>query len=217
MVLRLSKRLAFLLAAVAGAAALAAGAIVFLAAPAGGVSVTLPAGKSLDVAMIEELTPLPPFELQRDGGPLTAADLRGRWAFVFFGYTNCPDACPATLAILGHVQESLRGQGIEPPGIVFISLDPARDKPQVLRDYVAAFGKDIVGATGSEDALRRLVTFFGVSYERRDGADANSYTFDHTTNFFLVTPDGRWLATFSPADEPEAVLADTLTLMQARL
>ncbi|HXY21133.1 MAG TPA: SCO family protein, partial [Burkholderiaceae bacterium] len=153
----------------------------------------------------------------RAGPAFTPADLRGRWSFLYFGYTNCPDACPATLALLSHVQELLQAQGLQPPRIVFISLDPRRDTPQLLSRYTAAFGADTIGATGSDAALQGLVNFFGITFERKDQGDKNNYTIDHTTNFFLVTPDGRWLATFAPADDAEAVAADTLKLIRLPL
>ncbi len=170
-------------------------------------------GSTLEVAQLEPANRMPDFTLERAAGPLTAAGLRGRWTFVFFGYTNCPNACPATLGILNHVHESLRTAGVVPPRVLFISLDPQRDTPAVLQRYAAAFGDDVIGATGAADALRGLQDFFGVSAERRPGVDAASYTLDHTTNFFLVTPGGRWLATFAPAEDGDAVLADTRTLL----
>jgi len=177
----------------------------------------LPAGKSLDVAQLELNNRLPEFHLRGADGPVTADDLRGHWTFVYFGYTNCPDACPVTLSILAHAQESLQAQGLEPPNILFVSLDPARDTPDVLRRYTAVFGSHIAGATGDTGELRELVRFFGVSYERKETSDGNNYTLDHTTNFFLVTPDVRWLATFSPAEDPDAVTEDTLTLLRMKL
>ncbi len=173
----------------------------------------LPPGQSLAAAQLEILAPVPDFALTGATGTLTRRDLQGRWAFVFFGYTNCPNACPATLAILNHVQEALRARGAEAPRIVFVSLDPARDTPAMLQRYVSAFGSDAVGVTGDPAALQGLMTFFGVTVERQAGADAAGYTLDHTTNFFLLRPDGRWLATFAPADDGEAVLDDTATLM----
>jgi protein SCO1/2 len=183
--------------------------------------IVLPQGQSLESAQLEALATLPAFSLDRAGAPLTPAALRGRWSFLFFGYTNCPNACPATLGILNHVQEALQAQGVAPPRIVFISLDPQRDTPQVLARYTAEFGADTLGATGSASALKGLLTFFGITYERHDGGaggqDKLAYTLDHTTNFFLVTPDGRWLATFSPADDAEGVLEDTRTLMRLAL
>jgi protein SCO1/2 len=199
--------------ALAALAALGGGWWAMQGPPAG---VQLPPGQSLEVAQLEALRPLPAFSLARLGGRLAAADLQGRWSFVFFGYTNCPEACPETLGILSHVQESLQAQGQTPPRVVFVSLDPQRDTPQLLHDYLAEFAGDAVGATGSDSELRDLTAFFGVSYERHPGADSTSYTLDHTTNFFLVTPDGRWLATFAPADDPDAVLGDTRTLLGAR-
>ena len=171
----------------------------------------LPDGQALELAQLEPLARLPAFTLAGAGGPYTRDDLRGRWSFFFFGYTNCPDACPATLGILNHVQESLRAQGMDPPRIVFVSLDPQRDTPPVLQRYAAAFGPDTLGVAGAPGALQDLLAFFGVTYERRPGG--RDYTLDHTANFFLVRPDGRWLATFAPADDGDAVLADTAVLM----
>jgi protein SCO1/2 len=179
----------------------------------GATAPELPQGQSLEAAELEPLARLPDFSLRGGAGAFTLADLKGRWAFVFFGYTNCPDACPATLGILNHLQETLRARGVVPPRIVFVSLDPQRDTPAVLQRYAAAFGTDTVGVTGDAAALADLLAFFGVSFERKPGSDATGYTLDHTTNFFLVRPDGRWLATFAPADDGDTVLADTETLM----
>lgn len=173
----------------------------------------LPGGETLEAAQLEELSRLPEFTLDRAGGTLTAADLRNRWAFVFFGYTNCPNSCPATLAMLNHVQESLRSQGMDPPRIVFVSLDARRDTPALLGRYTASFGPDAIGATGSDEALHGLLAFFGVNFERIGPLDTN-YTIDHTTDFFLVTPDGRWLATFPPSEDGDAVAKDTGTLLR---
>ena len=209
----MSRKLGLIAAGIAALVLLAALAVWFYW-PTGNHQLAMPAGQSLDVAQLEELTPLPAFALERKGPPLTQADLRGRWSFFFFGYTNCPDACPATLGLLSHVQEALQARGQEPPRIVFVSLDPRRDSPELLSRYTAVFGPDTIGATGSEAALRDLIAFFGITFERKDQVDKTNYTIDHTTNFFLVTPDGRWLATFSPADDADSVLEDTAKLLR---
>lgn len=207
---------AALMAAI-GAAAIAGG--VYYHAYEGGTpgQVELPRGASLEMAQLETLARLPAFSLQRSGASMTPADLQGRWSYFFFGYTNCPNACPATLAILAHVQETLRSRGIEPPRVVFVSVDPRRDKPEVLSRYVAAFGDDALGATGDDAQLQSLLKFFGVIVEREDTKDPANYTVDHTANIYLVTPDGRWLASFPPAEDAEAVLQDTLTLLHVEL
>jgi protein SCO1/2 len=205
------------LAAGAAVLALAAGALAYgllHARNAGTAAPRLPPGQSLVAAQLEPASPLPDFSLKGGGGAFTLAQLKGRWSFVYFGYTNCPDACPATLALLTHVQQSLQAQGVPPPRIVFISVDPERDTPPVVARYAAAFGADTVGLAGDAAALRNLVAFFGVRFERKAGTDAASYTLDHSTQFFLVRPDGRWLATFSPLADGAAVLADTRTLLR---
>jgi protein SCO1/2 len=213
-----TRRLAAVVSAAAVALLLVAGAwAVFIWRGGGEPMPTLPAGQALEAAQLEALAALPDFSLEHVGAPITNADLRGRWAFVFFGYTNCPNACPATLAILNHVQEALHARGIEPPRTLFVSVDPRRDTPQVVDRYASAFGSDTTGATGSDAALHGLLAFFGITVARNDSADKANYTVDHTTNFFLVTPDGRWLATFAPADDADTVLADTSLLMRMPL
>ena len=177
----------------------------------------LPPGVSLEFAQLEALNALPGFALPQRGGVLRNADLQGRWSFFFFGYTNCPDACPTTLGILSHVQQELRSRGQEPPRVVLVSLDPQRDTPEVLERYTRAFAVDtadaVIGTSGTPEQLRALQAFFGVRTERRPGADPAHYSFDHTTNFFLVTPDGRWLASFPPAEDPDSILEDTEKLL----
>ena len=197
--------------------ALLAALALWLFWPSATRNLALPDGQSLEVAQLEELSPLPDFSLQQSGAALTPAELRGRWLFVYFGYTNCPDACPATLGILNHVQEALQAQGLPSPRILFVSVDPKRDTPELLARYTTAFGPDTIGATGNDAALQPLLGFFGVTFERKDQVDKTNYTVDHTTNFFLVTPDGRWLATFAPADDAEAVVEDTLKLVRMPL
>jgi protein SCO1 len=199
-----------------GACALGGGAWYY-AQRMDGHPIELPQGRSLEVAQLEELRPLPGAALQTDQGSLAAAQMRGRWSFVYFGYTNCPDACPTTLGILNHVQDALKGQGLEPPRILLVSVDPQRDTPQVLARYAAEFGKDTLGATGEDAALRTWMDFFGVAIERKPTADPKVYTFDHTTEIFLVTPDLRWLATFAPAEDPESIVQDTGVLMRLSL
>lgn len=177
---------------------------------------TMPAGSKLESAQLERLALLPPFQLEDAKGSLTPAVLRGSWSFLYFGYTNCPEACPTTLSMLHHVQVNLRQQGLVPPRIVFISVDPRRDTPQALAGYVANFGKDAIGATGDDESLNELTPFFGVKYQRNDQKDKLHYSVDHTGLIFLVTPDDRWLATFPPIADTPQVTHDTAAMMKRR-
>jgi protein SCO1/2 len=126
------------------------------------------------------------------GTSVTEATYRGRWLLVFFGFTNCPDICPTTLAELADVVDEL-GPAAREVQALFVSVDPARDTPGALAEYVAAFHPAIVGLTGSEDALADATASFRAYFERVDepGA-AGGYTISHTSAVYLISPDGRF-------------------------
>jgi protein SCO1/2 len=185
---------------------------------------------SLEVSQLEDLQVLPEFRLARVGGEFTRADLALRWNFLFFGYTNCPNACPTTLAAIARVQQALRSQGLPVPGGVFISVDPRRDSPALAQRYAAAFGPDMLGVVADGEASAKLLRFLGVAVHVNDEGAVGSaaggtttgsatgrvadYTVDHTTGFYLLSPGARWRASFAPAEDVEAILADTSRLVQ---
>ena len=126
------------------------------------------------------------------GAAVTEASYRGRWLLVFFGFTNCPDICPTTLADLAAVVDGLgvaAGQ-VQP---LFISVDPTRDRPAALAEYVAAFDPSIVGLTGPEEALAAAASSFRAYFERTEEAAApDGYTMAHTSAVYLISPEGRF-------------------------
>jgi protein SCO1/2 len=170
----------------------------------------------LEVSQLEDLQVLPDFRLAREEGELTRAEIAPHWHFLFFGYTNCPNACPTTLALVAHVQNTLRERGLVAPQAIFISIDPKRDTPALAQRYAAAFGAGVTGAVADPAGSTELMRFLGVSaHANEDGKGAEGYTVDHTTNFYLIAPGARWRATFAPAaDDAEAVLADTTRLLE---
>jgi len=203
---------ALLAASAAALGALAAWMWAPVAVPA------LPTGPPLQVGQLETRERLPEFMLEALPRPVTQDSLRGHWTFIYFGYTSCPDACPATLALLAQVRTALQARGGAAPRILFISIDPARDTAAVLQRYAAAFGAGVEAATADPERLRPLLAFFGASFERHDGppgASPPGAIFDHTSNVFLVTPEARWLATFPPLAEAAPLLADTALLTGA--
>ena len=148
---------------------------------------------------------MPAFSVRTAQGELTERSLLGHWTLLFFGYTQCPDVCPGTL---GMLSEALRGLGDQPPPqVLFISVDPARDTPALLAQYVPSFDPRFVGAAGSDTGLAELVRHLGVRYERHAPGAAGQYTVDHTASVFLLDPQARLKAVFSPPHEAPAVAA----------
>lgn len=148
------------------------------------------------------------------GGTFRLAGERGRLVLIYFGYTSCPDVCPSDLLLLREMLAAL-GERREQVRAVFISLDPARDTPERLAEYAAAFSPDIVPLTGDEARLRRIVRAYGstVRYVGRK-AGAQNYTVDHPASLYVVGRDGR-LARIVPYGTPAAeVLKIIVPLLQ---
>ncbi|MEK8031887.1 SCO family protein [Ideonella sp. DXS29W] len=125
-----------------------------------------------------------------DGKVRSLADFKGKVAIVFFGYTQCPDVCPTTLAEIAAVKKKLGADGDKVVG-VFVSVDPERDTPQVLKAYVEAFGKDFVALRGTLDETKAVAREFKVFYAKVPGTTDGSYTMDHTANSYIFDPQGR--------------------------
>lgn len=204
-------RLLRLLLAVVVLLALAAGALVWrgLQAP--------PQRPLLAAVDIQPPTPLVAFALERpEGGQFANADLLGRWSIVFFGYTYCPDICPTALATLVQMRNELVRQGATPPQVVFISVDPQRDTPEVLRQYARSFDPAFLSVGGSDVALAPLVKQLGVYYFRHDKTGDPHYVVDHSAGLYLIDPQGRWRAFFPPPQEGQKLAADFLALTSPR-
>lgn len=154
--------------------------------------------------LLDSPKPLPAFALEdQDGQPFGLAQLRGHWTLLFMGYTFCPDICPYTLANLEAVLEAMgKRKALERlPRVVFLAVDPARDKP-VLKAYLSNFGSRFTGITGTLDAIQVLVSGIG-GYVRRDAPDADgNYTVVHTAAVSVVDPSTRIVASLLPPFEP---------------
>ncbi len=143
---------------------------------------------------------LPDFTmLDQDARPFTRASLEDSWNLLFFGFTNCPDVCPATLQRLTAARSRMLAAGLaesEVPGIVLISVDPERDSPDVLKSYVANFGENIVGLTGNASELEKLTKQLGIFHAKSAGHHAG-YNVDHSSAVLLVNTDAHFHALFS--------------------
>jgi cytochrome oxidase Cu insertion factor (SCO1/SenC/PrrC family) len=130
--------------------------------------------------------------------------LKGKLVLLFFGYTYCPDICPTELANLAAVFDGLKGEADRVQGL-FISLDPKRDTPEVLHDYVAYFSKDLLGLTGSEDEVAQVARQYRVKYQRHD-KQGGGYSIDHSANLYVINSSGRLTAVVPYGMPPEHLL-----------
>ena len=129
-------------------------------------------------------------ELQAsDGTTVRMTDFEGEVVVVYFGYTFCPDVCPATLSKLAKAMDLL-GEQADEVQVMMVSVDPARDTPALLQDYVTHFHPDFLGITGDEATVNRVATLYGVFYEANAGTEATGYTIDHTSTVILVDREG---------------------------
>lgn len=154
-----------------------------------------------------------PFVLaDADGRRVALADFRGRLVLLYFGYANCPDICPTDLAIIAQALGRLgAAEGEVQP--LFITLDPERDQPGVLREYAAAFHPRLVALTGSEAEVRRVATDYKVFFEKVPLPGTPTYAIDHTPYTFLLDRDGKFVILFppgTPAERMEVMLREQL-------
>ncbi len=171
--------------------------------------------------VLPERRALPEFELRdQNGAPFTRASLEGRTSLVFFGFTHCPDICPATLQQLAVARDRLAatagGSDDTLPEIILISVDPARDTPETLGRYVEYFGDGITGATASPEDLLVLTSALGIFFEPVPTGDGSTYTVNHSTAVLVIDPQARLQAIFSAPHSIEAFVQDLPLLIASR-
>jgi cytochrome oxidase Cu insertion factor (SCO1/SenC/PrrC family) len=147
-----------------------------------------------------------PFTLTAASGPragkrVSLANFRGKLVLLYFGYTSCPDVCPTDLLAIAQTLKSL-GKASEEVQPLFVTLDPARDTPEVLRGYAAAFHPQLIALTGSEDEIHRVATAYKVFYEKVRIERANLYLIDHSAFTFLLDRSGKYVLFFPPGTPP---------------
>jgi protein SCO1 len=147
-----------------------------------------------------------PFRLEdQSGKPVSEKDMQGQPYLVFFGYTHCPDVCPATLFEISEVMKAL-GKDADRTGALFITVDPERDTPAVLKDYLSNFDPHLRGLTGDPAAIAAALKAYRV-YAKKIPLDGGDYTMDHTAVVYLMDKDGRFVAPFNLKQTPEAAAA----------
>lgn len=169
----------------------------------------------LNATMLPEAKTIADFTLvSQDNEPFTIDSLLGHWTFTFFGYTHCPDVCPNTLALLGSVQQGLE-QTLDPqdmPSVVFVSVDPQRDTPELLKQFVPYFHKSFTGVTGDPEQINRLARQLGILYLKADEDEKGNYLVDHSAVIILFNPQGQFQAVFGMPHDVESIQSDFLAI-----
>jgi protein SCO1 len=148
-----------------------------------------------------------PFRLEdQNGKPVSDADMKGRPFLVFFGFTHCPDICPTTLFEMSQVMKAL-GPDADRTGALFITVDPERDTPGVMKDYLSNFDPHLRGLTGDRVAVDAAIRAYRV-YAKKVPLQNGDYTMDHTAVVYLMDKDGNFVAPFDVSRTPEAEAAD---------
>ena len=142
----------------------------------------------------------------QDGKPRASTDFGGKYQLVYFGYTFCPDVCPTTLAVMAAALDKM---GVDQNRIVpvFITVDPQRDTPAVMKKYVAAFGPRFVGLTGTPQQIAQVEKEFRV-YAKKQPMTGGNYGMDHSSVMYLMAPDGKLVSFYDEAILPEALAKD---------
>jgi len=155
-----------------------------------------------------------PFTLVNgDGKSVTDADFKGQWMLIYFGYTFCPDVCPTALSSVAGAMDKIPAAQADKLTPVFVTVDPARDTPEVVKEYAAAFHPRMVGLTGSQEQVTAVMKAYKVYGARAKAQgktnDDATYTVDHSSILYLIGPDGRFVAHFphgTSVDELAAAL-----------
>lgn len=173
-------------------------------------------GAPVRATVLPESRPLPPFALvDHRGRPFTRDDLAGEWRLLFFGFTHCPDICPATLQQLAIARKRAIDNGDPFPGIVLVSVDPERDTPAALDAYIRSFGDGVTGLTGTIESLTALTKPLGI-YFAKSGDVAGDYSVDHSSVVLLVDDQAAWRAVFGAPHDVASFVRDVSLLMDSR-
>jgi protein SCO1/2 len=148
-----------------------------------------------------------PFQLvDQSGASVTADNLQGKPTLLFFGYTHCPDVCPTTLFDMSEVLRAM-GKDADRVNAYFVSVDPERDSPAIMKDYLSSFDPHLKGLTGDSDSVAKMLTAYRVYSKKVPGKDGE-YTMDHSAMVYLMDRSGRFVAPFKLDRKPDEAAAD---------
>lgn len=181
---------------------------------------TAPAPELAAVRLFSPARTLPAYSLrQSDGTPLVPGELKGHWTLVFLGFTHCPDICPTTLAQLSVAQRTWSDlPEATRPRVLFVSVDPDRDTPDLIATYARGFHRDTLAATADIPALERFTRSLSLVFQKQPpepGAPADAYAVDHSASMAVLDPQGRMAGVVQPPLDAKAVAADLRKLTLA--
>ncbi len=151
------------------------------------------------------------FTLTSSSGDVSLSDYRGKLVVMYFGYTFCPDICPATLANVAQALRDLDSQA-DDIQVLMVSLDPERDTPEMLAEYVGHFYPSFIGITGTKEQLDEVASLYGIFYQKAEGSDATGYLIDHTATLLVLDREG-YLKLVFPFGVTSQEIADDLKYM----
>lgn len=163
--------------------------------------------QDLEATFLPKGKPLKSFSLQDHNQQLFDLErFKGKWSFMFFGYTNCPDVCPLGMKVMQGVWQKLPAKLLKKSQMVFVSVDPDRDTPAIMKSYVQYFHPDFIGITGKSEQIDILTREIGILYGFEDPeAGSKDYTVNHSAQIILIDPDARMRAVFSPPHEADKI------------
>lgn len=170
--------------------------------------------EELEELLVKTPVPVRPFKLvDQNKHPFDNNSLKGIWTLMFFGYTHCPDVCPTTLTELDNAASRLKNQTNAKHKLqyVFVSIDPKRDTPELLGDYVSYFGAKFIAVTGEHEQLKQLANPLGIHYKIGIGFN-KEYLVEHSSAMLLIDPEGRYYARFKAPHYAEEIVAGLKSL-----
>jgi len=173
--------------------------------------------KNLEATLLDKSKPLTAFNLiDNDNKPFNLESLKNNWSFLFFGYTHCPDVCPLAMQVMRKVWEDERLKAATKTNLkmVFVSVDPDRDTPAILKAYAQYYNPAFIGVTGKADEIDNLTRQIGILYGFDEPNKNGDYNVSHSGQIILIDPDGNMRAVFSPPLNPQSVATDFIAIQK---
>ena len=173
--------------------------------------------EQLQATVLPKGKPIVGLSLKDHNGQLfTEQQFKGKWSFLFFGFTHCPDVCPTTMLVMKAVWAKLpaSARAAPQPQLYFVSVDPQRDTPELLKSYATFYNPEFIGITGNNNQLDVLVNQVGALYGYEDGEKEGEYTVNHSAQIILIDPSGNMRAVFSPPYQADEIVKTFVSIRE---